>query len=122
MKTLVTLSASALLGLALAAPAAACDRHGAGYGGFYGGNWKSYNPRVSNIDPAMDENLLSLMEVPVEAPQAAPQKPTFSSFASRASERALSRRAEAKAKAEDKASEDGVKSAALKTAVSDTDR
>ena len=76
--------------------------HGAGYGSPFGMQWKSYNPTVSTLDPAL--------ETATPLPKAT-KKPSFSSAADRASKKALAKR-EA-----DKADETPVKKASL-----DTDR
>ncbi len=115
----------------MAVPTLACDFHGAGFGGFYGGGWKPYSPAASLIDPAMNDQIddtgfagenfgepQSSTFVPAMRP---PPKPTFSSVAVRASERALARRAQEKRDVET-LEDNNQKTAVFTPKASNTDR
>ena len=117
----IVLPALALAGLS--APAVACDFHGGGGGGFFGGDWQSYNPRVSMTDPALlgglDGGEVDGLETTLPALKA-PKRPTFSTVASRASQSALARRAKTKA-AGAKTAEAKTSGAKAPAGASDTD-
>jgi len=75
-----------LLASALSLPSAACDRHGGGmYGQFGGASWTDYNPTTAESDALLEEKLSAWNKkiADREAKQAA--KPTFSKVSSRAS-------------------------------------
>ena len=103
MRILVSASV-VLLATALSLPSAACDRHGGGmYGQFGGASWADYNPTTADSDALLEEKLSEWHKktlVPEAKPKAA--KPTFSKVSSRASIAAKARLAkQAKLTAQD---------------------
>ena len=111
----IALISSISLGLSLlAAPAAACDMHGAGgFHGAFGSSWSTYSPPDFSDEYTPIEQALEKVDTQIDAQK---KKPTFSNFATRASRMAKTRIAErTEAKTKDDTSSKAVKQVALKT-------
>ena len=85
----ILLTASILVFASAAAlPSSACDRHGGGmFGQFGGASWTDYNPATAESDAAFLDEQLNEWHKKNAVPQEAikPAKPTFSSASNRAS-------------------------------------
>ncbi|MEP1230717.1 MAG: hypothetical protein ABJG88_08585 [Litorimonas sp.] len=92
MKNVILSSSIILASLSIGEMAFACDRHGAGYGGFGMGNaqWQSYSPKVSITDPAFYEDELTSAVTNKSVPPVK-AKPSFSNAANMASAKAKAR-------------------------------
>jgi len=82
-----------LLTMAVALPAASCDRHGGMFGQMNGSSWADYNPLQSEAEALLLEEQLSAWHEKNPAPVAKvkPAKPSFSNASSRASQAAQAR-------------------------------